>query len=317
MLVSLAAQHEIVRNILTYRQLQKLKSTYVDALPKLVSAKDGRVHTSYNQTVTVTGRLSSTNPNLQNIPIKTEQGREIRKAFIPRSADFVLLAADYSQVELRILAAFSQDPTMVQAFREGRDIHAATAAKIFRVPLEAVDSEMRRRAKTANFGIIYGVSAHGLSEQLHISRKEAGEIINAYFEEFSTIKQYMDGVVNFAREHGYVETIMKRRRYLPNINSRNFTQRGFDERNAVNTPIQGSAADIIKKAMVEIHAWMQTANLRARLLMQVHDELVFDVHREEVELLKEKVAQLMENAASLAVPLKVEIGTGQNWLEAH
>ncbi len=316
-LVSLAAQHEIVRNILTYRQLQKLKSTYVDALPKLVSAKDGRVHTSYNQTVTVTGRLSSTNPNLQNIPIKTEQGREIRKAFIPRSADFVLLAADYSQVELRILAAFSQDPTMVQAFREGRDIHAATAAKIFRVPLEAVDSEMRRRAKTANFGIIYGVSAHGLSEQLHISRKEAGEIINAYFEEFSTIKQYMDGVVNFAREHGYVETIMKRRRYLPNINSRNFTQRGFDERNAVNTPIQGSAADIIKKAMVEIHAWMQTANLRARLLMQVHDELVFDVHREEVELLKEKVAQLMENAASLAVPLKVEIGTGQNWLEAH
>lgn len=316
-LISLAPNHEIVALILSFRQLQKLKSTYVDALPKLISGKDQLIHTSYNQTVAVTGRLSSTNPNLQNIPIKTEQGREIRKAFVPRGDAFTILAADYSQVELRILAAFSKDPTMIQAFKEGRDIHATTAAKIFQVPVEEVDSEMRRKAKTANFGIIYGVSAHGLSQQLHIPRKEAAEIIKAYFEEFSTIKKYMDDVVNFARENGYVETIMKRRRYLPNINSRNFTQRGFDERNAVNTPIQGSAADVIKKAMVEINEWMETENLQSKMIMQVHDELVFDAHSSEIELLKKKIPELMEGAVQLEVPLKIEMGMGISWLEAH
>jgi len=316
-LVSLAADHDIVQLILSYRQLQKLKSTYVDALPKLISPNDGLIHTSYNQTVAVTGRLSSTNPNLQNIPIKTEQGREIRKAFVPRSEEFSILAADYSQVELRILAAFSKDETMIQAFKEGRDIHATTAAKIFKIPLEEVDTEMRRKAKTANFGIIYGVSAHGLSQQLRIPRKEAAEIIDAYFDEFSTIKKYMDDVVNFAREHGYVETLMKRRRYLPNINSRNFTQRGFDERNAVNTPIQGSAADVIKKAMVEINAWMIAEKLQSKMMMQVHDELVFDAHRSEIELLQKKIPALMEEAVQLEVPLKVEMGLGATWLEAH
>lgn len=316
-LLSLSADAQIVRNILDYRQLQKLKSTYVDALPKLISPKDGRIHTSYNQSVAVTGRLSSTQPNLQNIPIRTAEGREIRKSFVARSADYLLLSADYSQVELRIMAAFSKDPTMLQAFAQGRDIHATTAAKIFKVPLEAVDSEMRRRAKTANFGIIYGVSAYGLSQQLQIPREEAKKIIDAYFEEFSTIKKYTEDMIQFARTHGYVETLMKRRRYLPNIKSRNFTQRSFDERNAVNTPIQGSAADIIKKAMVSIGEWLKKEQLRTKMIMQVHDELVFDVHKSELDYVQKKVVALMESAAAPDVPLKVDIGQGHNWLEAH
>lgn len=316
-LVTLAPKHEIVRKILEYRQLQKLRSTYVAALPNLISPKDGLIHTSYNQAVAATGRLSSTDPNLQNIPIRTDRGREIRKAFVPRGDDFILMAADYSQIELRIMAEFSKDEHMIEAFKNKRDIHSTTASKIFKVPLEEVDGEMRRRAKTANFGIIYGISAFGLSQRLNIPRKEASQIIDSYFEEFPSIKQYMDEVINFARENGYVETIMGRRRYLRDINSRNFTTRGFAERNAINTPIQGSAADLIKVAMINIQNWMNEQQLKSKMIMQVHDELVFDAHKDEVELLKEKVPELMTSAIEFSVPLDVEVGLGQNWLEAH
>ena len=316
-LSALATEHDIARRILDFRELLKLKNTYVDALPKLISDYDGRIHTSYNQAVTSTGRLSSTNPNLQNIPIRTKKGQLIRKAFVPRNEDFLLMAADYSQVELRIMASFSEDESMMDAFRNGRDIHATTAAKIYSVALEEVTPEMRRKAKTANFGIIYGVSAFGLAQQLSIPRQEASEIIKAYFKEFPSIKNYMDEAVQQARKQGYVETVMGRRRYLRDINSRNPTVRGYAERNAINAPIQGTAADMIKIAMVNIHRWMQQEKLHSRMTMQVHDELVFDVHKDEAEQVKKKIIELMKNALPLEVPMEVEANVAQNWLEAH
>jgi len=316
-LIKLADKNEIVQNILDFRQLQKLKSTYVDALPELVSKMDGLIHTSYNQAVAATGRLSSTNPNLQNIPIRTERGREIRKAFIPRSEDFILMAADYSQIELRIMAEFSQDESMIQTFREGKDIHAMTASKLYNVKIGEVDSEMRRRAKTANFGIIYGISVFGLSQRLNIPRKEAKELIENYFSEFPAIKSYMDEIINFARKHEYVETVLKRRRYLRDINSRNANQRSHAERNAINAPIQGSAADMIKLAMIKIHQEMQHQKLQSRMIMQVHDELVFDVYKPEEEKLRKLIQHLMTTVVPMKVPLEIEIGTGKNWLEAH
>ncbi|OJJ17104.1 DNA polymerase I [marine bacterium AO1-C] len=321
-LIKLADKNEIVQHILDFRGLQKLQNTYVDALPELVNPKTGLIHTSYNQAVAATGRLSSTNPNLQNIPIRTAQGREVRRAFIPRSDDYVLLAADYSQIELRIMAEFSQDETMIQAFQNGEDIHATTASKIYKVPLDQVDSDMRRKAKTANFGIIYGISAHGLSERLNIPRKEAGEIIKAYFEEFPAVKKYMDEVINKARDQEYVETILGRRRYLRNINSRNAVERGNAERNAINAPIQGSAADMIKIAMIRLHEFLKKENLKSKMILQVHDELVFDAHKDELDILKPAIVDLMKNALSsinrtMQVPMEVEVGEGQTWLEAH
>lgn len=316
-LSELEGQFEIARKILDYRELQKLKSTYVDALPTLVSPRTGRIHTSYNQAVAATGRLSSTNPNLQNIPIRTPRGREIRKAFIPDNDDFQILSADYSQIELRIMAAFSEDVSMIEAFNQGRDIHATTASKVFKVDLADVTSDMRRKAKMVNFGIIYGISAFGLGQRLSIPRGEASEIIKSYFEEFPAVKQYMDRVVFDARDVHYVQTILGRRRYLPDINSRNQTNRGFAERNAINAPIQGSAADMIKVAMINIHDFIKNENLKSRMILQVHDELVFDVHRDEVDFLKEKVDELMRNAIPLQVKMETGIGIGANWLEAH
>ncbi|MEN2280648.1 DNA polymerase I [Algoriphagus sp. SE2] len=316
-LSKLANEHEIARAILDYRQMVKLKSTYVDALPTMINSKTGKIHTTYNQFVAATGRLSSINPNLQNIPIRTERGREIRKAFVPRDENHILLAADYSQVELRIMASFSGDESMIEAFKNGRDIHATTAAKIFQVPLEEVTSDMRRKAKTANFGIIYGISAFGLSQRLAISRTEAKEIIDAYFKEFPAVKEYMDGAIEKARKDEYVETILGRRRYLRDINSRNATMRGFAERNAINAPIQGSAADLIKVAMIDVHKWMKKENLKSKMILQVHDELVFDAHKDEVEILKAIVPGLMSNAIKMAVPVEVEVGTGTDWLQAH
>nr|WP_295928572.1 DNA polymerase I [uncultured Dyadobacter sp.] len=316
-LSDLESNHLIARKILDYRELQKLKSTYVDALPTMVSSRTGRIHTSYNQAVAATGRLSSTNPNLQNIPIRTPRGREIRKAFVPDNGDFQILSADYSQIELRIMAAFSGDASMTEAFNQGRDIHATTASKVFSVPLEEVTSDMRRKSKMVNFGIIYGISAFGLAQRLSIPRGEASEIIRAYFEEFPAVKGYMDKVVNDAREREYVETILGRRRYLPDINSRNQTNRGYAERNAINAPIQGSAADMIKVAMINIHDWMKAEKLKSRMILQVHDELVFDAHYSEIDLLKEKVDELMRNAIPMAVRMETGIGVGANWLEAH
>ncbi len=316
-LSKLAPEHEIASKILEFREYQKLKSTYVDALPKLVSPKDNRVHTDYRQTVAATGRLSSNNPNLQNIPIRTPKGREIRKAFVPISDDFQIMSADYSQIELRIMAAFSEDESMIGAFKEGRDIHANTASKVFKVPLDEVDPNMRRKAKEVNFGIIYGISAYGLSQNLNIPRGEAAEIIEAYFKEFPAVKSYMEESVAKAKKLEYVETILGRRRYLRNINSRNFTTRGFDERNAVNAPIQGSAADMIKVAMINIHQWMKEAELKSRMIMQVHDELVFEAHHTEIDSLRNQVEEYMKNAIPLAVPMEVGIGLGKDWLEAH
>jgi len=316
-LSDLETEHEIARKILDYRELQKLKSTYVDALPSLINAKTGRVHTSFNQAVTSTGRLSSTNPNLQNIPIRTVRGREIRKAFIPRNENFVILSADYSQIELRIMAAFSQDETMLEAFNNGQDIHASTASKVFKVELSEVSSDMRRKAKMVNFGIIYGISAFGLAQRLGIPRGEASEIIKAYFTEFPAVKTYMDKVIEDAREQKYVETILGRRRYLADIDSANQTTRGFAERNAINAPIQGSAADMIKVAMINIHNYIVNEKLQSRMILQVHDELVFDAHKDEVELLKTKVNELMTTAIPLAVKMETGIGVGNNWLEAH
>ncbi|MDU0370792.1 DNA polymerase I [Hymenobacter endophyticus] len=318
-LSQLAADAPIAGLILEHRQLTKLRSTYVEALPQLVCEADGRVHTSFNQAVTATGRLSSTNPNLQNIPIRTEKGREIRKAFVPRDAGHVLLAADYSQVELRIMADFSGDKTMIEAFRQGLDIHTSTASKVFHVPLDQVDGEMRRKAKTVNFGIIYGISAFGLAQRIGISRKEATEIIDTYFEEFASVKQFMDESINRARELEYATTLLGRRRYLRDINSRNATLRGYTERNAINAPIQGTAADIIKKAMINIHEWLRAERLKTRMILQVHDELVFDAVKEEVDYITPKIKELMATALLLphGVPLEVEVGTGQNWLQAH
>jgi DNA polymerase-1 len=313
----LADKHEIVPKVLEYRSMKKLKSTYVDSLPELINSKTGRIHTSYMQAVAATGRLSSTNPNLQNIPIRTERGRKIRAAFVPRNKDFQLLAADYSQIELRIIAALSEDESMIEAFKEGTDIHAATAAKVFEVELDQVDREMRSKAKMVNFGIIYGISAYGLSQRLSIPRKEAKEIIDSYFEKYPKIKSYMDESIVFAKEHGYVETIMKRRRYLPDINGRNAVVRGYAERNAINAPIQGSAADIIKKAMIDIHAVFKKEKFESKLLLQVHDELVFDLKNNEIDAVKKIVKDKMENAVKLIVPLTVEIDTANNWLDAH
>jgi len=317
-LADLANDYPIIANILDYRELQKLKSTYVDAFPNLISPFDGRLHTSYNQTIVTTGRLSSTNPNLQNIPIRTEKGRAIRKAFVPSKPDHVLLSADYSQIELRIIASFSQDEHMIEAFKAGKDIHTATASKLFKVSLEQVDESMRRQAKTANFGIIYGISAFGLAQRLGIPRSEATLIIQAYFQEFHAVKSYMDRSIVQAREQGFVTTLMGRKRYLRDINSRNSTLRGFDERNAINTPIQGTAAEMIKLAMVHIYEWLQKEKLESKLILQVHDELVFDVPQHEVEIMREHVAYFMKNSLPLAgVPVEVQIGLGKNWEEAH
>ncbi|WP_295716618.1 DNA polymerase I [Mucilaginibacter sp.] len=316
-LLSLAAKSDIVRDILDFRQLQKLKSTYVDALPLMVNPKTGRVHTSYNQAVAATGRLSSVNPNLQNIPIRTERGREVRKAFIPRDNGHSIISADYSQIELRIIAEISKDPNMMQAFVDNLDIHTATAANVYGIDLDEVTSEQRRNAKAVNFGIIYGQSAFGLSQSLGIPRKEAADIIEQYFAQFVGIKQYMSDTMNFARENGYVCTLMGRRRYLRDINSANATVRGFAERNAINAPIQGSAADMIKIAMINIHREFKAQNLEARMTMQVHDELVFDVPNNEIEIVKPIIMHNMKTAIQTTVPIMVEIGTGLNWLEAH
>ena len=316
-LSKLATEHKIAKEILEYRELQKLKSTYVDSLPLLISPTDGRIHTSYNQAVAATGRLSSTNPNLQNIPIRTDKGKEIRKAFVKKDANHLILSADYSQIELRIMASFSKEENMMDSFKRGIDIHSTTASKVYKVQLDEVNSDMRRKAKMVNFGIIYGISAFGLSQRLDIPRREAADIIEAYFTEFPAIKTYMDNAINIAREQEYVETILGRRRFLKNINSRNMTDRGYAERNAINAPIQGSAADMIKVAMINIHDWMKKEKLQSKMIMQVHDELVFDVHIDETELLKTHVASLMKNAILLDVPMEVGIGIGENWLEAH
>lgn len=316
-LAKLEHKHPIIRAILDYRSLTKLKSTYVDALPLLVNPRTGRIHTSYNQTVAATGRLSSTNPNLQNIPIRTEKGREIRKAFVPRNVDYILFAADYSQIELRIIASLSGDEAMKQAFKEGIDIHTATAAKVYNVPIEEVSKDMRRNAKGVNFGIIYGISAFGLSENIGVSRKEAAEIIENYFANYPSIKSFMENTIAFAKENGYVETIKGRRRYLNDINSANAIVRGFSERNAINAPIQGSSADMIKVAMINIHQRMLEKKMRSKMILQVHDELVFDAHRDEVEELKIMVEKEMREAVALNVPIVVDMNTGENWLQAH
>lgn len=312
------SEHEIVRCILEVRQLQKLKSTYVDALPELIHPSTGRVHTSFNQAVAATGRLSSTNPNLQNIPIKTDKGREVRKAFIARNEDYVLLSADYSQIELRIVASIANEQNMIDAFKQGIDIHTATAAKVYGVGVADVTPDQRRNAKAVNFGIIYGQSAFGLSQSLGIPRKEAGAIIEEYFKQYPNIKQYMNDTIQFAKENGFVQTLMGRRRYLRDINSANFTVRGFAERNAINAPIQGSAADMIKVAMIRIHQRMKKeASLKSKMILQVHDELLFDVHKSEINEMKKLVKEEMEKAMPLNVPVIAEAGIGDNWLEAH
>ena len=313
----LAKDHPIVADILEWRSVNKLQSTYVKALPEEINPNTGRVHTVYNQAVAATGRLSSNQPNLQNIPIRTERGQQVRKAFIPRDENHVLLAADYSQIELRIIAALSKDPAMLEAFQKGEDIHATTAAKVFGVPLEEVSREQRSNAKTVNFGIVYGVSAFGLSQQTNLNRTEAKELIEAYYATYPQLKNYMSEQVDFARENGYVTTVLGRRRYLKDINSQNAVVRGAAERNAVNAPIQGSAADIIKIAMINIHRRIEKENWQSKMLLQVHDELVFDVPKTEVETLSAMVKEEMENAFSLEVPLLVEVGIGENWLEAH
>jgi len=316
-LSKLENKHPIISKILDYRELQKLKNTYVDTLPLLVNKKSNRIHTSFNQAVAATGRLSSNNPNLQNIPIKTAKGREVRKAFIARSQDYVLLSADYSQIELRIIASMSGDTGMIEAFNEGLDIHTATASKVFGVELSEVTKEMRGKAKMVNFGIIYGISAFGLSERLNIPRQEAKEIIDNYFKEFGMLRQYMQNNIGLAKQHGFVETLIGRRRYLRDINSANAMTRGFAERNAINAPIQGTAADMIKIAMINIHKRMKEERLDSKMILQVHDELVFDVHPSELEKLKVIVSKEMREALPLKVPVEVEMGTGKNWLEAH
>lgn len=313
----LVNEHQIVKDILEWRQMVKLQSTYIDALPNQVDAKTGRVHTDYMQTVAATGRLSSNNPNLQNIPIRTERGRLIRKAFIARDENYTLLSADYSQIELRIIAALSGEENMIESFRKGEDIHKSTASKVFNVPLEEVTREQRSHAKTVNFGIIYGVSAFGLSNQTNLSRAESKELIDAYYESYPRLKAYMNEQVEIARDLGYVQTVLGRRRYLKDINSQNAMVRGGAERNAVNAPIQGSAADIIKIAMINIHKKLTEDNWKSKMLLQVHDELVFDVHNSELEKIKPMIKHEMENAFILSVPLEIEMGSGNNWLEAH
>ena len=313
----LAKDHEIIQHILEYRGLAKLKSTYVDALPEQVLESTGHIHTEYMQTVASTGRLSSTNPNLQNIPIRTERGRQVRKAFVPRNEEYTLLAADYSQIELRVIAAMSQEETMIEAFKNGEDIHASTASKVFNVPLDEVTREQRGNAKTVNFGIIYGVSAFGLSNQTDLSRTEAKELIETYYETYPKLRKYMSSQVDFARDHGYVTTLSNRRRYLKDINSQNAIVRGAAERNAVNAPIQGSAADVIKIAMINIYNKLEEGGFKTKMLLQVHDELVFDVYKPELQTMKVLIKEQMENAYTLSVPLDVEMDMGKNWLEAH
>ena len=313
----LAKDHEIVKHILDYRGLSKLKSTYIDALPQQVEEHTGHVHTYYMQTVAATGRLSSNNPNLQNIPIRTERGRQVRKAFIPRNEHYTLLAADYSQIELRIIAALSEEETMIEAFKNGEDIHASTASKVFNVPLTEVTREQRSNAKTVNFGIIYGVSAFGLSNQTNLTRSESKELIDTYYATYPKLRDYIQDQVDFARDNGYVQTVLGRRRYIKDINSRNAVVRGAAERNAVNAPIQGSAADIIKIAMIRIHEKLQAGNFKSKMLLQVHDELVFDIYKPELEEMKALIKSEMESAYKLEVPLDVELDIGDNWLEAH
>lgn len=316
-LSKLEKEHPIIAKILDYREITKLRSTYVEALPALIQPKTGRVHTTFNQTIAATGRLSSVSPNLQNIPIRTERGQQIRKAFVARDEEHVILSADYSQIELRLVAEIAKEEAMLEAFRSGIDIHQATAAKVYGVSLDEVTREMRSKAKMVNFGIIYSISAFGLSQRLGIPRKEAAELIENYFTQYPGIKNYMSDTLEFARAHGYVKTMMGRRRYLKDINSRNFTVRGFAEREAINSPVQGSAADLIKMAMISIHKEMQAKQMRSRMTLQVHDELVFDVYKPELETLRELVVQKMQNAIKTTVPILVETGVGANWLEAH
>lgn len=316
-LEKMRAKHPVVGKLLEYRGLKKLLSTYIDALPELINPRTGKIHTSFNQTVTATGRLSSTNPNLQNIPIRDELGREIRKAFTAENDECVFFSADYSQIELRIMAHLSGDKHMIEAFRSGEDIHAATAAKIYGIPVEAVTADMRRKAKTANFGIIYGISVFGLAERLSIPRAESKELIEGYFKSYPDIRRYMDESIEIAKEKGYVETIYKRKRFLPDINSHNAIVRGYAERNAINAPIQGSAADIIKVAMVRIFNRFEAEGLKSKMILQVHDELNFNVHKDELEKVKQIVLEEMEGAIRLQVPLIADCGEGINWLEAH
>ena len=316
-LQKLQGKHPIIEEILDYREVLKLKNTYVDPLPDLINPHTGRIHTSYNQVMAATGRLSSDHPNLQNIPVRTEKGRRIRAAFIPRSEEFTLLAADYSQIELRIIAALSKDEAMLDAFNSGTDIHATTASKVYGVELDDVTREMRSNAKTVNFGIIYGISAFGLSQRINISRREAKEIIDNYFEKFPKVKSYMDESIEKARSNGFVETLLGRRRYLKDINSANAVVRGFAERNAINAPIQGSAADMIKVAMIKVQEFLKQGNYKSKMLLQVHDELVFDAHKDEVEEITPEIKKLMAQAVKIDVPLEVEANTGENWLKAH
>jgi DNA polymerase-1 len=316
-LSALAVTYDVPALILDYRSLSKLKSTYADALPKLVYEETGRIHTSFNQAVAATGRLSSSNPNLQNIPIRTERGREIRKAFIAEEG-FSIMSADYSQVELRVIASISEDENMVAAFKAGEDIHARTAKEIFNLEsLDEVTPDQRRKAKEVNFGIPYGVSAYGLASRLGISNSEGKEMIDQYFDRFPGVQDYINTTIEFAKEHGYVKTLMGRRRYIPDIHSRNFNVRGFAERTAINMPIQGTAADIIKLAMIQIHEFIKKEKLKSRMLLQVHDELVFELHNDETEYVSQKIKELMENAVELKVPLKIDMGRGENWLIAH
>ena len=315
-LVGLKGKHPIIELILDYRGYKKLLGTYIDALPELINPKTGRIHTSYNQAVTTTGRLSSSNPNLQNIPIRDENGKEVRKAFIPEEG-CLFFSCDYSQIELRIMAHLSQDKNMLEDFNSGHDIHRATAAKIYKKNIDEVTADMRRNAKTANFGIIYGISAFGLAERIGISRQEAKSLIDGYFEVYEGVKEYMDKSIQMAREKGYTETLFGRRCQLPDINSRNSIVRGYAERNAINSPIQGTAADIIKIAMIHIHRRMKELNLRSKMILQVHDELNFSVYPDEKDTLERVVKEEMENAVHLSVPLLAESGWGKNWLEAH
>jgi DNA polymerase-1 len=316
-LSKLEGKHPIISKILDYRELVKLKSTYVDTLPLLVNPKTNRIHTTFNQVVAVTGRLSSDNPNLQNIPIRTERGRHIRKAFVPRNEEYTLLSADYSQIELRVVASISEDPLMCEAFNLGKDIHVATAAKVYGIAESEVTKEMRYKAKSVNFGIIYGQGAFGLAENLNISRTEAKELIDNYFAQYTGIKKYMDHEIEFAREHGYVQTLLGRKRWLKDITSNNATVRSFAERNAINTPIQGSAADMIKVAMINIHEELKKMNVKSKMILQVHDELIFDVYKPELEIIKPMVENHMKNALTLKVPIEVGMGVGNNWLDAH
>jgi DNA polymerase-1 len=307
----------VVDEILEFRAVKKLLSTYIEPFPGYVSPIDGRVHTTFNQALTATGRLSSSNPNLQNIPIRTERGKEIRKAFVPGTPDGVILSADYSQIELRIMAHLSCDEHLIKAFREGVDVHAATAAKIFGIPHGEVTPDQRRIAKTANFGIMYGISSFGLAERLRISRSEAKKIIDDYFVSFPAIRSFINDTVESCRENGYVETLFGRRRYIPDITARNATVRALAERNAVNAPIQGTAADIMKLAMIGVDRRMTGAGLKSRMVLQIHDELLFDCIPSEVEALRSMAVEEMENVISLSIPLTVECGVGKNWLEAH